>query len=434
MVNKILGTTGTKILNAVFNLIILVLIGRLIGSEGLGIIGLVIVAITIIQIFIDLLGGGGLIYFASRLNQTTLLLISYFWIIIVVSLFSLVFISAAELFPELYITVVPNQLETTILLLTILNAFMLTHYNLLIGKGKIKQYNIVFIIQISVLLFAFLYFLFVEEKHEYTSYLNSLILSYAVGAFLSFVVLMRYLKITRIENVKDIIRQILEFGFVSQLANGFHILNKRLSFYFIKSFSGLSSLGVYNAGIQLTEGLRLIGQSISLVQFSEIANSNDKDFAVSITIKLMKLSVMLTIFGLAILLIIPQSIYQMLFTIEFSQLKLIIFALSPGVVALSANTIFSHYFSGLGNPKISLWANIVGFVVTIILAIILIPLMGIVGAALTTSASYIATVIYQYFIFKKHTHTKFNKWLPTANDFRDFAKIIKLIFKSKNID
>ena len=53
MVNKILGTTGTRILNAVFNLVILVLIGRLIGSEGLGIIGLVLVAITIIQIFID---------------------------------------------------------------------------------------------------------------------------------------------------------------------------------------------------------------------------------------------------------------------------------------------------------------------------------------------------------------------------------------------
>ena len=434
MVNKILGTTGTRILNAVFNLIILVLIGRLIGSEGLGIIGLVLVAITIIQIFIDLLGGGSLIYFASRLNQTTLLLISYFWIIIVVFIFLLVFFGVANLFPEFYATVIPNQLEITILLLAILNAFMLTHYNLLIGKGKIKQYNIVFTIQISVLLFAFLYFLFVDEKHEYSSYLNSLMLSYAAGTVLSFVVLMKHLKLNRVENVKGIINQILEFGFISQLANGFHILNKRLSFYFVSSFSGLSSLGVYNAGIQLTEGLKLIGQSISLVQFSEIANSNDKQFAVSITIKLMKLSVLLTVVGLAILLIIPQNIYQHLFTIEFSQLKLIIFALSPGVVALSANTIFSHYFSGLGNPKISLWANIVGFVVTIVLAVILIPLIGIVGAAITTSVSYTATVVYQYFVFKKQTGTKFSQWLLSLHDFMDFIKIIKVLFKNKNID
>jgi len=434
MVNKILGTTGTRILNAVFNLVILVLIGRLIGSEGLGIIGLVLVAITIIQIFIDLLGGGGLIYFASRLNQTALLLISYSWIIIVLLLFSLVFLLLANLFLDFYLTVIPNNLETTILLLAFLNALMQTHYNLLIGKGKIKQYNIVFTIQISVLLFAFLYFLYGEGKHEFSSYLNSLMLSYGMGALLSFAVLIRYLRATRIENVKGIIRQILEFGFISQLANGFHILNKRLSFYFVSSFSGLSSLGVYNAGIQLTEGLRLIGQSISLVQFSEIANSNDKDLAVSITIKLMKLSVLLTILGLAVLLLIPQSIYEMLFTIEFSQLKLIIFALSPGVIALSANTIFSHYFSGLGNPKVSLWANIVGFVATVVLAIILIPLIGIVGAALTTSISYTITVVYQYFIFKKQTATKFNQWMLTAKDLRDFVKIIKVLTKTKNID
>jgi len=148
----------------------------------------------------------------------------------------------------------------------------------------------------------------------------------------------------------------------------------------------------------------------------------------------MKLSVLLTVVGLAVLLVIPQSIYELLFTIEFLQLKLIIFALSPGVVALSANTIFSHYFSGLGNPKISLWANIVGFIVTIVLATILIPLIGIVGAALTTSVSYTATVVYQYFIFKKQTGTKFSQWLLSSHDFIDFMKIIKVLFKSKNFD
>ena len=42
MLKKIIGTTGTRILNAVFNLIILVIITNYIGSEGLGIIGLIL--------------------------------------------------------------------------------------------------------------------------------------------------------------------------------------------------------------------------------------------------------------------------------------------------------------------------------------------------------------------------------------------------------
>jgi hypothetical protein len=49
MLKKILGTAGTRILNAVFNLVILLLISNKIGSEGLGTIGLILLDITIIQ-------------------------------------------------------------------------------------------------------------------------------------------------------------------------------------------------------------------------------------------------------------------------------------------------------------------------------------------------------------------------------------------------
>jgi len=434
MVNKILGTTGTRILNAVYNLIILWLISNFVGSEGFGIIGLVIVAITIIQIFVDLLGGGGLIYFASRLNQTALLLISYVWSVIVIAGFAVLFFGFKTLFPLFYSNIIPNGQELNILLLAFLNAFMLTHYNLLIGKGKIKHYNIVFTIQITTLLIAFLFYIFVKEIHNFSSYLNALEISYTTGLILSFIVLIKQLKKEAFTNIKTVISQVLEFGFISQLANGFHILNKRISFYFVSMFSGLSSLGIYNAGVQLTEGLRLIGQSISLVQFSEISNSSDRDFAATITVKLMKLSVLLTFAGIGVLLLIPESIYHLFFSQEFNQVKTIIFALAPGVVALSANTIFSHYFSGLGNPKISLWANIVGFVVTIALALVLIPLWGIVGAALSTSASYSATVIYQFFIFRKQTGLNLTDFMLRSNDFKEMKDIIKIVIKGKKID
>jgi O-antigen/teichoic acid export membrane protein len=430
MVNKILGTTGTRILNAIFNLIILYLITNYIGSEGFGVIGLIIVAITIIQIFIDLLGGGSLVYFASRINQFALLVISYLWIAIVISGFTLIFFLLSTFLPHYYSDWIPFNQEINVLILAVLNAFMQTHYSLLIGKGMIKQYNIVFSIQISCLILSLVIFIFVSSDYSFNSYVNSLKISYLVGGILSFIVLIRNLKYIPVKGIKGFVKQIFEFGIISQVANGFHILNKRISFYFINSSKGLSSVGVYNSGIQLTEGLRLIGQSISLVQFSEIANSTDKKFAENITIKLMKLSVILTFIGVLVLLLIPESIYQLIFTSEFKHLKTIIFALSPGVVALAANTIFSHYFSGLGNPKISLWGNIIGFMVTLVLAVFLIPLWGFLGAALTASASYISTVIYQYYIFNKHTGIRFRQWLPCRSDIDDFKKIFRHLFKT----
>ena len=100
-------------------------------------------------------------------------------------------------------------------------------------------------------------------------------------------------------------------------------------------------------------------------------------------------------------------------------------ALSPGVLALAANNIFSHYFSGMGQPKINLYAKMVGFVFTVILAILLIPPYGFVGAAITASVSYIATVIHQYVIFRKSTGTKAAEWIPARNDITEFKRIVR---------
>ncbi|PLX03220.1 MAG: hypothetical protein C0595_07895 [Marinilabiliales bacterium] len=423
MVNKILGTAGTRILNAIINLAIILLISNYIGSEGYGIIGLVIVSVSIIQIFVDLLGGGTLIYFTSRKNHISLLLVSYSWIIIVISLFTIGLTAFEFFFPNQYSEFIPKGQKSSVILLATIGAFMLTHYNILIGIGKIKQYNIAFSIQLLSLVSSFLYFLFIAENTDFTSYLNALTISYVVGLFCSLIVF-KYIEKGDELNTNEVIKEMLNFGFVSQIANGFHILNKRISFYFINAFSGLSSLGVYNAGIQLSEGLKLIGQSISLVQYSEISKSRDKQYAVTITIKLMKLAVLLTFIALFVLLIMPVEVYEYLFTKEFDGIKLIIIAISPGVLALSANTIFSHYFSGLGNPKISLWANMIGFIFTIIFAIVLIPVFGLVGAALTSSISYSSTVVYQYFIFKKQTGVLFKHWLPVKQDFIDFKHIL----------
>jgi O-antigen/teichoic acid export membrane protein len=143
----------------------------------------------------------------------------------------------------------------------------------------------------------------------------------------------------------------------------------------------------------------------------------------------MKLSVLLTAMALLVLLVIPEHIYSLLLTKDFSGVKPVIIALSPGVMGLAINNIFSHYFSGMGNPKINLHAKITGLVFTLVLLFILIPAFGIIGAALTASVSYIATVIHQYIVFKKQTKTRFTEWMPVKGDFREFKLMVQEALK-----
>ena len=431
MLKKIVGTTGTRLLNAVINLIILLLITNKIGSEGFGVIALIMVSITIIQMLVDLVSGSALIYFSSRANIGQLLFPSYLWIGLVISVFYALSIAIHALFPVLYVTIIPPGYEIHIFTLALLNALMITHYNLLIGREEIKIYNIIFSLQIVTMLVTFLLGIFMLNDHSPLAYVHALYMAYAIGGILAFLAVLRNSGQLVIKGWMKILSQVVRFGFISFVANILNVGNKRISFYVLRYFTGLSALGIYNAGVQLTEGLRIIGQSISLVQFSTISNTNSIEYARTLTIKLMKFTVVLTLMAVLVLLLIPESVYTFIFSKDFTEVKPIIVALSPGVIALAANNIFSHYFSGLGNPKVNMWANLVGLVFTLVLAFTLIPAFGYIGAAVTASVSYISSVVYQYFIFKRDTSTKFKEWIPVKKDATDFMTLTRDVFKKK---
>lgn len=429
MIKNILGTSGTRILNALINLAILILLTREIGSEGFGTIMIILIAITIIQLLVDLVAGSAIIYFSSRTDLVKLLIPSYIWIGFVIALAWAIF-SVLKIYAiDIYTIMVPDKYQTDILILALLNALMLTNYNLLLGKKRIGIYNIIFTVQVLTLFITLVYKIYVLKEVSIEAWIYSVYCSYSIGFILSIIAVSTKIGKLNLNGTFNLVKQVFYFGLVTQLANILHIANKRISFYFLKMLTGLSSVGVYGAGTQLTEGLKLIGQSISLVQFSEIANSKNTDYAINLTIKLMKFSVLLTSIAVIILLVIPTTLYGAIFGAEFTDLKYVIIALSPGVIALSSNTIFSHYFSGLGRPVISLWANGIGFVITLSLAFLLIPPFGYIGAAATASASYISSVIFQYFVFKRETGISIKKWMPNSTDLYDFKRIISDLIK-----
>jgi len=429
MLKKIIGTTGTRILNAVFNLIILILITNKIGSEGLGIIGLVLVDISIIQLSVDLVAGGSLVYFASRANTGQLLLPAYAFVVVVITTYFFVGLFSSTFLPILYYTIVPEGYFNHILALSTIGSLMWIHYNLLLGKSRIAAYNSIFTIQVTTFLLSFLYFIFIDKNYTVDAYVYSLYFSYGIAALLGFISVLAKVEKLNFSGWLAVSKKVFNYGLVTQAANLLSIGNNRMSFFFIKYFSGLPALGIFNAGIQTTEGFKLIGQSIAVVQFSAISNTRDPEYSRILTIRLMKVSILLTLAAVIIINILPESFYTWIFSNDFIGVKPVIITLSPGVLALAANNIFSHYFSGIGAPKINLTAKLIGFVFTVILAVLLIPPYGFIGAAITASASYISTVVYQYIVFERETKTKVGEWVPAKTDFTDLKRIINETFQ-----
>lgn len=342
--------------------------------------------------------------------------------LLVIALTALIF-GLLSFIPEIYQLVIPQDYGLHILALSLINALHGFNMNVLLGKKKITAFNSLFVLQFGLQLLSFIGFVYLMQLKDERAFVYALYVAYAVPAVTGWLLLVPFFKDKNGPKAIARPRIILNYGSMTQLSSIAHMINKRLSYYFLKSLSGIGSVGIYNSGVQLSEGLRLIGQSISLVQFSEISNSKDDQASARLSIVLLKFAVGLTALALLVLIAIPQVIFEWVFSKEFGEIKIVIISLTPGVIALAANTIFSHYFSGTGQPRYNLIASLCGLFVTVPALIIFVPAYGLVGAGLSASVAYTASVVYQLVVFKRISKTAFKSFLITKEDWILLKKI-----------
>jgi len=426
LMRSILSTSGTRILNAIAGLLLLWIAANELGAEAWGISGIILLDISLILLFVDMMSST-LVYFTPRRNPGSLMIVSYFWTLFVTMVAAMIFVLLYLFAPTVLNTLVPKAYAGHILMLVILNSLHSIHMNILLGKGKMAAFNSLFSLQFSLMLAAMAAFVYWAGIRSEKAFVFALYVSYSIPACAGLFIIKPRFNRQQVLGFRALLIEMMRFGSVMQLSGVLHLLNKRISYFFIKAFTGYAAVGIYNSGVQLTEGLRLIGQSISLVQYSRISNSNDTEYARLISIRLLKFSVLTTTLALLVLIAIPRSVFEHILTRDFGDITLVILSLSPGVIALSANTIFSHYFSGTGKPAYNLTAALIGLGLSIPLLLLFIPLWGLTGAGIGTSLAYMATVVYQWFMFRKMTKTKLREMLPDRNDFRELMKAIRTL-------
>jgi O-antigen/teichoic acid export membrane protein len=79
--------------------------------------------------------------------------------------------------------------------------------------------------------------------------------------------------------------------------------------------------------------------------------------------------------------------------------------LLPGIYCLSVLLVLSAYFGGVNRPGVNVAGALCGLVVIIAGDMLLIPRMGITGAALVSSLGYAVCMMYALIAFKKENNT-----------------------------
>ena len=431
MFKKILTTGAARAVNVLTQLATLIMGTRFLGAAEWGKAFIAQTDITFLLIGVELIAGSGLVYFTPRKKLATLMKVSYGWIAFVMLVYLLLF-NVLHFFPNFYHTIIPEGYAWLVLLLTFvysLHEFNLNHF---LGKEKVSTYNWLFIIQILTQVAIMAILIFVLEIRTAKALLYSQLSGYTLATLVGWVLLFPNLKRETSEPLKDSLKEMLHYGAFLQLSILVSTLNKRLSLYLLRINCTESQIGVYASGTQVTEGVNIVSQSIGLVAFSALSNTEKAERATQLTLRFMKVSILLTFCALSIICLLPTSFFAWLFSGEFSDIRKVILLMAPGIIFFSAHTILANYFSGTGKPKYNLYASLIGLSVTLISAFLLIPLLGIQGAAINTSLTYTALFVFQWVVFHKQTGSRLRQLIPEKEDFSWLKAELQGIFGNKS--
>ena len=170
MFGNILNSFGTKIVVALLNLTIAIVISQVLGDSGKGVQSLVLTNISFILIFSEIVCGASLVFLTSRYSFSKLWLPSVLWALLIAALMGVVMV------------VVNMGLDTTLALhtavLSFLSSFASINFRFLIGKEEVKKANYNTLLQPLVLVVTLLVYYLVLGRRDIYGYVIGLYLAY----------------------------------------------------------------------------------------------------------------------------------------------------------------------------------------------------------------------------------------------------------------
>jgi O-antigen/teichoic acid export membrane protein len=413
MRKKILSTFFTRIIVAMCSLAVLILTSRVLGAHERGVISLMLLAITISVLINEVVGGPALVYFVPRSNTKHLLATAFSWSAIV-SVAVPVILKLLDLIPDGYVSL--------IILACIFQNISGVSMLFQLGRQNSKRYNIIAGIQSITTVLLLVLFIWIFNIRTAQSWIYSFIGAQLLASIVGLIMLAN--SPSEENENKPTLRKILSYGSLIQLSTLAYILSTRISYYFLDRVVDTDAVGVFSTGVSVIEAALLFSGSVALITYSKISNSTDEKENIEMTVKLSKISFLVTVPALLLALLLPVSFYTFIFGEQFSSIKSSMIWLVPGVAMISMSTVFTHYFSGNALYKINAIASVLGFVNSTIAAYIFIPRYGITGAAITSCIGYITSSIFTIYYFRNHI-TNNTALFPSLSDIRGFLEGVR---------
>lgn len=413
---NVITSLFTRFLGAFVTLGISIITARELGTEKLGEIALVILAVAISILVSGIFSGPSLVYFTPRKKLSHLLLPSYL---------ANVFCSVAVCYTMAFFDLFDPQYLIYAILISVIQSFYSSHFYVMLGLEKLMAYNIIGIVQVIISFIGVTIGVYVFRITEVSTYFIAQAISFFIGFLITIPFIKQKTYSDKDSSAGEVASEIFKYGFMMQMASIFQQLNYRLSYYVIHWQMGDGKLGVFALTMQVAEGVLMISRSIAAVLFSKTANLTEKDNIVDKTNNTLKFTYVGTLIFMIILLAVPASLYELAFSKDFGETKLIMWFIAPGIMFLAIQTILSSYFSSVRKVHINTIGSLVGLMVIGVVVWPICMLLDLKGAAIANVLSYFASMVIAIGFYVFAEKNKFSSMVIGPKDIKKYLNFFR---------
>lgn len=376
---------GIKIISTIYG----ILLARVLGPDLKGEYAIALLIPSFLISFFDFGVGQGAVYYYRRgvySIQKTVSSVLVFAItigLLIVFVLLLCLPALQRIFPVVH--------SDTIFIVAILYfPFLLIQQYvglLVLSVGHIKTYNIIMLFkELAYLLFILYIYLNVIQN------LNVILIAYvainSISIISMFCVLLRKntFKISMISF--EAIKEYIKYGYKISLLSIVNYLHYKSDLYLVSLFLTAGDVGIYSLSISLAEMLWIIPNSSSNLLFIDEATKSEKIDSIDKTRLNAKILFYIVIVCGVLLALIGYPAIKYIYSEKFIESFIPLLILIPGNISFSLFKMFGNMVAANGNPEKLVIASLIAAIINIILNIIVIPRVGIIGAALVSTLTY----------------------------------------------
>jgi O-antigen/teichoic acid export membrane protein len=180
------------------------------------------------------------------------------------------------------------------------------------------------------------------------------------------------------------------------------LMNYRVGLFFVERLLGLGATGVYSIAVVVAELLWFVSSSLTQAAYGRLGHP-DRARAAATTVRVVQLGVAALLLAAPLLWVLAAWAVPWLLGPAYAASVALIGWLLPGVLLFGGASALSAYFTNhAGTPQVPARVAGLSLAVNAGLCLLLVPRLGMAGAALAASLAYGSSVVVLAVLFARH--------------------------------